>query len=96
MSRPLVTSPYSPDQRCPCLSNFYREEFMKCQRCLDEQREFYSEQAVCELERALALVMTQLDDLCANADGEKVVNRLLSEFGTITHLYAWSDPRHVH
>jgi hypothetical protein len=40
--------------------------------------------------------MTQLDQLCAHADGEKVVSRLLEQFGTVTQLYAWSDPRHVH
>jgi len=48
------------------------------------------------LERALTLVMTQLDRLCAHADGEKVVSRLLEQFGTVTHLSVWSDPRHVH
>ena len=82
----------------PCVSplNFYREEFMKCQRCLDEQREFYSEHTICEVERALTLVMTQLDQLCAHADGDKVVSRLLEQFGTVTHLSIWSDPRHVH
>lgn len=95
MSRPWIASPPPCDQSS-CLSSFYREEFLKCQRCLEEQREFYSEHAICELERALALVMTQLDQLCAKADGERVVSRLLTQFGTITHLYAWSDPRHVH
>ena len=92
-SRPLC------DPAFPCVStssNFYREEFLKCQRCLDEQREFYSEHTICELERALTLVMTQLDQLCAHADGERVVSRLLQQFGTVTQLSAWSDPRHVH
>ena len=32
------------------LSTFYREEFVKCQRCLDEQREYYSESAICDVE----------------------------------------------
>jgi hypothetical protein len=96
MPRLLTDSPPPYDHDFPCLSNFYREEFQKCQRCLDEQREFYSEHTICELERALTLVMTQLDHLCAHADGEKVVSRLLEQFGTVTHLSVWSDPRHVH
>ena len=101
MSRFLTDSRPPCDQEFPYLSlsnhsNFYREEFQKCQRCLDEQREFYSEHTICELERALTLVMTQLDRLCAHADGERVVSRLLEQFGTVTQLSAWSDPRHVH
>jgi hypothetical protein len=96
MSRLLNDSPPPYDQGCPCLSNFYREEFLKCQRCIDEQRESYSEHTICQLERALTLVMTQLDQLCAHEDGERVVSRLLEQFGTATHLRVWSDPRHVH
>ena len=78
------------------LSNFYREEVVKCQRCLDAQREFYSERTITEVEKALTKVMAQLDRLCATADADKVVSRLLHQFDTITHLSAWSDPRHIH
>ena len=39
------------------LSTFYREEFVKCQRCLDEQREYYSELAVSQAEEALTVVL---------------------------------------
>ena len=53
-------------------SNFYREEFLKCQRCLDEQREYYSERTICEVEQALTRVMSQLDQLCAQADAERL------------------------
>ena len=34
------------EPECPTRSDFYREEFVKCQQCLDEQREHYSESAV--------------------------------------------------
>jgi hypothetical protein len=78
------------------LSNFYREEFVKCQRCLDAQREFYSERTITEVEKALTKVMARLDRLCATADADKIVSRLLQQFDTITHLSAWSDPRHIH
>jgi hypothetical protein len=95
-SRPPCDQGFPSISNISTFSNFYREEFIKCQRCIDEQREFYSERTICELERALTRVMTQLDQLCAHADGERVVSRLLQQFGTVTQLYAWSDPRHVH
>ena len=69
-------SRFLTDSRPPCdpvihsLSNFYREEFLKCQRCLDQQREFYSEHAITEVEKALTRVMGQLDRLCAHADAD--------------------------
>jgi len=96
VSRFLTDSRPQCDPVCNSSSNFYREEFLKCQRCLDEQREFFSERTIGEMEKALSLVMTQLDRLCTHADGDKVVSRLLQQFGTVTQLSAWSDPRHVH
>jgi hypothetical protein len=95
-------SRFLTDSRPPCdpvlhsLSNFYREEFLKCQRCLDQQREFYSEHTISEVEKALTRVMGQLDRLCAHADADKVVSRLLRQFDTVTRLSAWSDPRQIH
>ena len=81
---------------CYSLSNFYREEFIKCQRCLERQRECYSERAMREAESALIRVMAQLDELCASDDADQVVGRLLRQFDAVTHLSAWSDPRRVH
>jgi len=95
-------SRFLTDSRPPCepvlhsLSNFYREEFLKCQRCLDQQREFYSEHTISEVEKALTRVMGQLDRLCTHADADKVVSRLLQQFDTVTRLSAWSDPRQIH
>ena len=77
-------------------SNFYREEFAKCKRCLEQQREYYSEGTITDVERALAKVMSQLDRLCTKADADQVVSRLLRQFDVVTGLSAWSDPRHTH
>ncbi|MBI2189348.1 MAG: hypothetical protein HYU37_19800 [Acidobacteria bacterium] len=96
VSRFLTDSRSQPDPVLHSLSNFYREEFIKCQRCLDAQREFYSERAINEVERALTKVMSQLDRLCATAEADKVVSRLLQQFDTVARLSAWSDPRHIH
>jgi hypothetical protein len=78
------------------LSDFYREEFVKCQECLDAQREFYSEHAISEAERALTRVMSQLDRLCTKGDADRVVGELLRQFDVLTRLSVWSDPRQVH
>src|SRR4029077_16161762 len=75
------------------VSNFYREEFAKCKRCLEQQREFYSEGAVADVERALTEAVSQLEPLCSKADADQVVSRLLRQFDVVTGLSAWSDPR---
>ena len=96
MRRSLTDSRPGCEQDLRCLSTFNLEEFQKCQRCLDEQRECYSEHAICELERALTFVMAQIDRLCAHADAERVLSRLLEQFGTISQVSSWSDPRRLH
>lgn len=78
------------------LTNFYREEFIRCQRCLDCQREYYSERAIKDVERALTKVMSQIDRLCVTGTADEVVSRLLRQFDVLTGLSSWSDPRQVH
>ncbi len=94
-------SRFLADSRPPCepvfhsRSSFYREEFLKRQRCLEQQREFYSERAISDVEQALVKVMAQLDRLCTKADADKVVSRLLRQFDVVTGLSAWTDPRQI-
>jgi len=80
----------------PLLSEFYREEFLKCQRRLEEQREYYSERTISDLERALTRVISQLDRLCVKSDADEVVGHLLRQFDVVARLSAWTDPRQVH
>ena len=77
------------------LTNFYREEFVKCQRCLEEQREYYSERAIRDVEQALTRVMSEIDRLCTNGDADRVVSNLLRQFDIVTGLSAWTDPKQV-
>jgi hypothetical protein len=40
--------------------------------------------------------MSQLDHLCATADADRVVSRLLRQFDIVIGLSAWSVPKQVH
>ncbi len=95
LSRFLTDSRPQCDPVFHSVSNFYREEFVKCQRCLEQQREYYSERAITDAERALMKVMSELDRLVNTADADQVVSRLLRQFDVVTGLSAWTDPRHV-
>jgi hypothetical protein len=77
----------------PLLAEFYREEFLKHQRCLEQQREYYSERVICDVEAALRRIMGQLDRLCLQHDAEQVVSRLLRKIDVLTGLSACSDPK---
>lgn len=78
------------------LTEFYREEFVKHHRCLQEQREYFSSQAIESVESALVRVISQVDSLTAKADADQVVAKLLREFDLVTRLSAWSDPHKAH
>ena len=90
MQRFLIDRPGpSPTSK---ISEFYREEFVKHQQCLQEQREYFSAQAIHRVESALVKVIAQVDTLSAKADADKVMARLLREFDVVTRLSSWSDP----
>jgi len=95
-SRFSAPSRQAGDRVVHSLSDFYREEFLRCQRSLDEQREFYSERAIEDMDRALLRVMAELDRLCATRDANQVVSELLREFNLSAGLFTWSDHRQVH
>ena len=78
------------------LSEFYREEFLKHHRCLQEQREYYSAQAINSAEAALLKIIAEVDRLSEEANADQVVAQLLREFDVVTGLSGWSDPCKVH
>lgn len=83
----------------PCvsaLSEFYREEFVKHHRCLEAQREYFSDQALSDAETALQKIIAQMDRLSTGANAEQVVANLLREFDVVTGLSGWADPCKVH
>ena len=80
----------------PGFTDFYREEFLKHRRCLEQQREYYSDSAITSVEAALTRIISQLEHLSAKEDADQVVSRLLRKFNVVTGLSSWTDPKNVH
>jgi len=74
---------------------FYREEFVKHHRCLQQQRPYYSESAITDVEAALTRILAELEQLSTQADAPQLVSSLLKKFDVVTGLSAWSDPKHT-
>jgi hypothetical protein len=94
MSRPFTDRP-GPSPTSPIIE-FYKEEFLKHHRCLQQQREFFSAQAISNVESALLRIISQVDKLSAKEDANHVVAELLREIDVVTRLSAWSDPHKAH
>ena len=77
-------------------TDFYRAEFMRHRECLALQREYFSERAITDADRALARVLGELDELCAKDDADQLIGRLLRTFNAVTGLSGWSDPQQLH
>ena len=78
------------------MADFYREEFLRHRRCLERQREYYSERAITEADAAIARILNHLEHLCAKDDADKLMSGLLRTFDSVTGLSAWSDPNKLH
>jgi hypothetical protein len=96
MSGSLTDARHASAYQTISLTDFYREEFLKHRRCLEEQRECYTECAIAQVEAALTQVMSRLETLCRQQDCEQVVSQLLKQFDILTGLSAWSDPKTFH
>ena len=77
-------------------TDFYREEFLKHRRCLEQQREYYSDSAITSVEAALTRIISQLEQLSSKKDGDQVVSGLLRKLNVVTGLSSWSDPKNIH
>ena len=75
---------------------FYREEFLKHHRCLQQQRPYYSESAITDVETALTKIMGQLEQLSTRDNAPQLVSALLKKFDGVTGLSSWSDRKQTH
>jgi hypothetical protein len=78
------------------IAEFYREEFLKHHRCLQQQRAYYSESVITDVEAALSKIIGKLDQLSSQENADQLVSSLLKKFDGVTGLSAWSDPKHTH
>lgn len=79
-----------------CLIQFFREEVVKHHRCLEQQREYYSDVAMSQAEDALCRVMAQIEQLSRRDDAGEVVGELLRQLDIVTGLSAWTDAETLH
>ena len=94
MPRPFIDSP-GPSPSSP-LIEFYKEEFLKHHRCLQQQRAYYSESAITDVEAALSRIMGKLEQLSTQDNAPQLVSSLLKKFDIVTGLSSWSDPKQTH
>ena len=81
---------------CTCVTEFFRQEFVKHHECLERQREYYSECAIREAEGALRRIMGELDRLSKRDNASELVGELLRQLDVVTRLSEWTDPTTTH
>jgi hypothetical protein len=81
---------------CTCVTEFFRQEFVKHHQCLERQREYYSECAIREAEGALRRIMGELDRLSQRDNASELVGELLRQLDVVTRLSEWTDPITTH
>lgn len=100
MSRTRFRSAIAPDSApspaAGSLLDFYREELLRHQACLEAQREYYSDLAILEAEAAIARVLTHLEGLIPSRDGCARLESLLRTFDQVTGLSGRTDPSRLH
>jgi len=95
----LPTSPARSQAGLPSRSartKFYHKELVRHCECLEQQRDYYSEKAITDVETALARLIADVDELCARKNGNQLVSSLLRKIDGVTRLSAWSDPKKHH
>ena len=85
---PRFVSDSRPISATHPIIEFYREEFVKHHRCLQQQRPYYSESAITDVEPALAKILSQLEQLSTQDDAPQLVSSLLKKFDVVTGLSA--------
>lgn len=78
------------------ITEFYRQEFAKHHRCLQQYRPYFSEGAITNVESALSRIMSELEQLSTKDNAGELVSGLLKTLDGVTGLSAWSDSRHTH
>lgn len=80
---------------CECLADFFRQEILKHHQCLQQQREYFSENAITQAEEGLMRILGQVECLCQRDDASQLIGELLRKFDAVTKLSVWTDPRQL-
>jgi hypothetical protein len=78
------------------ITEFYKQEFLRHKQCLQQQRPYYSEGAITDVEAALTRIIGQLEELCLKDNADQFVSAILKKFDLVTGLSFWSDPKQTH
>ena len=78
------------------ITEFYGQEFAKHRRCLQQQRDYFSDSAITDVEAALSRIMQDIEQLCSKDNADEVLSNLLKQFDTVTRLSSNSDPKQFH
>jgi hypothetical protein len=68
------------------ISSFYKEEFLKHKARLEMQKEFYSDQALSDIETALDKIIKDMDTICRLEQFSQLASQLLERIDIITNL----------
>jgi hypothetical protein len=78
------------------ITEFYRQEFIKHHRCLQQHRPYFSDGAITDVESVLTRIMGELETMCSKDNVDELVSSLLKKIDVVTGLSAWSDSKHTH
>lgn len=69
-----------------CISDFYREEFLRHKTRLEYQRTFFSEGTYEEIEGVLNRIISEIDRICEVDNFEELASHLLHRIDIVTNL----------
>ena len=77
-------------------TDFYREEFLKYQQCLERHRDCFPAQTIADVEAVLTRLISQLERLCLQKDVDQVVSGLLKQLDVVIRPVDWSGNQVFH
>ena len=74
------------DSKRKCISDFYREEFLRHKCRLECQRTFFGESTYEEIEGVLNRIISEMDRICEVDNFEELASHLLQRIDIVTNL----------
>jgi hypothetical protein len=74
------------DSKKKCISEFYREEFLRHKSRLECQRTFFNEGTYEEIEGVLSRIIDEMDRICEVDNFEELASHLLQRIDIVTNL----------